>query len=145
VNVYVDSSVLLRWLLKQPEAIQDWGDWEIAVTSALTRVEARRTVDRLRVQRTLLDEEISRLALLLRAALAPITEVPLSSAILERAGSPLPTALGALDAIHLATALAWIEDRGEPLTFLTHDRQLAIGAQACGLDVGPASPRPRRR
>jgi predicted nucleic acid-binding protein len=145
VNVYVDSSVLMRWLLKQPDAIQDWGGWEIAVTSALTRVHVRRTLDRMRVQRALLDEEISRLALLLRAALAPITEVRLSPVVLERAASPLPTALGALDAIHLATALAWVEDRGEPLTFLTHDRQLAIGAQACGLDVGPASPRPRRR
>jgi predicted nucleic acid-binding protein len=104
VNVYVDSSVLLRWLLRQPEAIQDWGDWEIAVPSALTRVEARRTIDRLRVQGALLDEEISRLALLLRAALASITEVPLSPVVLEHAGSPLPTALGALDALHLASA-----------------------------------------
>jgi hypothetical protein len=74
VNVYADSSVLLRWLLKQPEAIPDWGDWEIAVTSILTRVYARRTVDRMRVQRALSDEDVSRLAMLLRAALAPISE-----------------------------------------------------------------------
>jgi predicted nucleic acid-binding protein len=145
VNVYVDSSVLMRWLLKQPDAIQDWGDWEIAVTSTLTRVHARRTLDRMRVQEALSDEDVSRLAMLLRAALAPISEVPLSPAVLERAASPFPTELGAFDALHLATALVWIEDRGEPLIFLTHDRQLAIGAQACGLDVGPASPRPRRR
>jgi hypothetical protein len=37
----------------------------------------------------------------------------------------------------LATVLVWIEDRGEPLTFLTHDRQLANAARAGGLHVLP--------
>jgi hypothetical protein len=41
-----------------------------------------------------------------------------------------------LDAIHLATALLWAEHAGE-IVFLTHDRQLATAARACGLAVHP--------
>ena len=47
----------------------------------------------------------------------------------------MPTTLGTLGAIHLATALLWIEQEGEPLKFLTHDVELAIAAKASGLDV----------
>jgi len=61
--------------------------------------------------------------------------VPLSRAVLNRAADPFPTVLGTLDAIHLASALLWIEEKGEALTLVTHDQQLAIAARACGLDV----------
>jgi hypothetical protein len=61
--------------------------------------------------------------------------VPLSAAVLNRAADPFPTALGTLEAIHLASALLWTEEKGEPITFLTHHAQLAIAAGACGLEV----------
>ena len=61
--------------------------------------------------------------------------MPLNRAVLHRAADPFPTVLGTRDAIHLASALLWMEEKGEPLTFLTHDAQLAIAARACGLDV----------
>jgi predicted nucleic acid-binding protein len=145
VTIYLDTSVLLRWLLQQPEAIETWGAWDESVTSEITRVEARRSLDRLRVRGSMSDLAVAEHVAFLREVLSRFEEIPVSRRVLERASSSFPTELGTVDAIHLATALAWIEDRGEPLTFLTHDRQLAIGAQACGLDVGPASPRPRRR
>jgi hypothetical protein len=47
----------------------------------------------------------------------------------------MPTELGTLDAIHLATALLWTEMTGEHLTMATHDEALAIAAQAYGLPV----------
>jgi predicted nucleic acid-binding protein len=140
----MDTSVLLAWLLQQPEGIENWGAWDLAVTSALTRVEARRSLDRLRLHGRVSDAVVAEHVAFLRDVLSRFEEVPISPAILERASLAFPTALGALDAIHLATALVWIEDRGETLAFLTHDRQLAIGAQACGLEVGPPR-RPRRR
>jgi predicted nucleic acid-binding protein len=43
-----------------------------------------------------------------------------------------------LDAIHLATALLWRETTGEDLTMATHDRALAIAAEAHGLRVAGA-------
>jgi hypothetical protein len=44
--------------------------------------------------------------------------------------------LGTLDAIHLATALAWREAAGvEDLVMATHDLALATAARASGLRV----------
>jgi predicted nucleic acid-binding protein len=45
--VYVDTSVVLRILLQEPNPLRIWGQWHKAYTSALWRVEALRTVDRL--------------------------------------------------------------------------------------------------
>jgi hypothetical protein len=47
----------------------------------------------------------------------------------------MPTELGTLDAIHLATALLWKEMTKGDLVMATHDRALALGAQAHGLRV----------
>ena len=41
---------------------------------------------------------------------------------------PFRAVVGALDAIHLSTALMWREDTGDDVTFLTHDRQLRAAA-----------------
>jgi len=55
--------------------------------------------------------------------------------VLERAAQPMPTELGTLDAIHLATALLWREMTRVNLVMATHDGALALGAQAHGLPV----------
>lgn len=47
----------------------------------------------------------------------------------------MPTELGTLDAIHLATALLWRDMVGAELTMATHDSALAIAAEAHGLPV----------
>jgi hypothetical protein len=63
------------------------------------------------------------------------TVVDLSRGILRRAGEPFPTPLGTLDALHLATALAWREGTGDPLVMATHDRELGLAAAAVGFQV----------
>jgi len=60
--------------------------------------------------------------------------------ILSRASQPLPTALGTLDAIHLATALLWKERAGKILSMATHDGALAVAAKACGMRVVGVDP-----
>jgi hypothetical protein len=47
----------------------------------------------------------------------------------------MPTELGTLDAIHLATAILWKESVRTELVMATHDVALALGAQAHGLAV----------
>ncbi|PWB76689.1 MAG: hypothetical protein C3F15_04755 [Holophagae bacterium] len=59
----------------------------------------------------------------------------LTRPVLARASQPMPTSLGTLDAIHLATALMWAEQAGSPLVMATHDRLLATAARASGLRV----------
>jgi hypothetical protein len=108
--VFVDTSVFMRRLLRQPGAFTDWSAWDL-------------------------------LHRLLQASFTALEFVPLSRAALNRAADPFPAVLGTLDAIHLASALLWMEERDEAITFLTHDTQLAIAARACGLDVktGPSA------
>ncbi len=47
---YLDSSVILRAVLNQPDRIEPWDDAEVSVTSALTEAECLRTLDRLRIR-----------------------------------------------------------------------------------------------
>lgn len=47
----------------------------------------------------------------------------------------MPTELGTLDAIHLATALLWKAMTVGELTMATHDEALGIAAKAHGLPV----------
>ena len=61
--------------------------------------------------------------------------VVLDAVVLDRAAQPMPTELGTLDAIHLATALLWKEMTRVDLAMATHDGALALGAQAHGLPV----------
>lgn len=138
MKVFLDTSVVLRILLDQPRAFSATGQWEVAVSSELLRVEVMRVFDRLRLKGLLTDVDVAeRLALFYRMA-GTFQYVPIRPEILVRASSPFRTPVGTLDAIHLATALLWIEENGEPLTFLTHDAELALAARASGLEVKTA-------
>jgi hypothetical protein len=55
--------------------------------------------------------------------------------VLSRAGEPLPTPLGTLDAIHLASALTWRERMGALPMMATHDAALGLAARAFGFEV----------
>jgi predicted nucleic acid-binding protein len=132
VSRYVDSSVYLRVLLGQPRAMTlDPGI--VTYTSAITRLEARRLLFRLHGKGKLSDTELAGHLVSLDAALLDVTIVPCDQAILDRAGIPLTSPLGALDAIHLASALLAQETSSTPLRLLTHNVELAIAARAAGL------------
>jgi len=67
--------------------------------------------------------------------LEAIDLVLLRPPVLSRACEPMPTPLGTLDALHLATALIW-RDRVAPLPMMaTHDAALGVAARAFGFDV----------
>ncbi len=135
---YVDSSVLLRVVLAQPDRLPEWPSIRQAVTSALTEVECLRTLDR-RLRQGLLDPQdlADRRGLVLRL-LERMDRVDVSPAVLRRAADPFPTPLGTLDAIHLATAILWREGRSEPPVLVTHDGQLATAARATGFATAGA-------
>ena len=132
---YVDASVLLRVVLRQPNALREWGQIERGVSSALVVTESLRTLDRLRLRAQLSDAEVAIRRGAVLAVIASLELIEIDETVLERAAHPMPTELGTLDAIHLASALLWREDSGEELAMATHDRALALGAQAHGLRV----------
>jgi len=139
VNVYVDSSVLLRIVLGEPGALREWRRIDRPLASELIRLECRRTIDRARIREQLSDQVTAQRRGAVLELLDAFDMVPLDAAILERAAEPFPTLLSSLDAIHLATALlarAQVED----LHFATHDEELAIAAHAVGFTVLGARP-----
>lgn len=137
---YVDASVLLRVALAQPDVLPEWPRIRQGVASALVKAESLRTLDRLRLRAKLPDAEVAtRRATILRL-IASLELVEVDAVILDRAAQPMPTELGTLDAIHLATALLWKEMTRADLVMATHDGALALGARAHGLPVVGVSP-----
>ena len=105
LNVYVDSSVLLRVVLGEPDRLDIWPTITNPVSSELIRLECLRTIDRARVRLGLDDRQIANYRADVLEAIDAFSLVALDSVVLERAAEPFPTALGSLDAIHLASAL----------------------------------------
>ncbi len=134
MNVYVDSSVLLRIVLREPDRLRIWPKVTNAVSSELIRLECLRTIDRARVRLRLADRRIAQYRADVLEAVEAFSLVALDSIVLERASEPFPTALSSLDAIHLASALL-IRNDLDDLAFATHDDELGTAALASGLAV----------
>lgn len=132
---YVDTSALLRIVLREPGALEQLRTYDGLVSSELIAVESARTIDRLRGQGVLTMEEAAERIGAVNEWLEAIDLVLLRPSVLSRASDPMPMAIGTLDAIHLATALIW-RDRIGPLPELaTHDAALGAAARAFGFDV----------
>jgi predicted nucleic acid-binding protein len=135
VIAYVDASVLLRVALGQPDALPQWRRIDQGVASALVITECLRTLDRLRLRAKLADADVATRRATILALIASLELVEVDAVVLDRAAQPMPTELGTLDAIHLATALLWKDLARADLTMATHDGALALGARAHGLRV----------
>ena len=132
---YLDTSALLRLVLREPGGLEELLSCETLVSSELLAVEALRTLDRLRLQDALSMEEAASLRATVDDWLEAVDLVLLQRPILARASDPLPVPLGTLDALHLATLLVWRERMKQTLVLATHDGGLALAARAFGIEV----------
>jgi uncharacterized protein len=104
-GLYIDSSALVKLIVEEPESVALRGSLEGSelVSSEIVLAEVPRAIQRLvaslRVPR-------SRVARGLEAVLSSVALLPLEREILRRAGAFDAPFLRALDAIHLASALA---------------------------------------
>lgn len=138
---YIDSSVILRLVLTEPDPLGEWPDVHQGVTSALAEVEVLRTLDRLRFSVPTIDPQA--LAGRREAAfriLEGLETIEITRGVLARAAQPLPTPLGTLGAIHLVSAMGW-QEQFERLVFATHDEALSAAARATGFEVAGAKRR----
>lgn len=134
MRAYIDASVLLRIVLRQPNPVREWPLIQNPISSRLIRVEGLRTIDRARVLQELTDEALSQARYRLFEQLQGFELVPLDDPILERAETPFPTTLGTLDALHLSTAI--LSRREVDFEwFVTHDGDLARAARTEGFEV----------
>ncbi len=136
MNCYVDSSVILRILLRSKSAYKDFGRFNKIGASELLLIECGRVLERYRLEGVLDDGQIATSRENLTALTDGMHVIELSGAIKKRARESFPTIIGTLDAIHLSTALLWKEFEGmKDLTILSHDRQMIICARALGFGV----------
>jgi predicted nucleic acid-binding protein len=134
VVVYVDTSVLLRVVLGERGRLRAWARIVKPASSELIRVECLRTLDRARLAGLLEDDEVAEKRQAVEDLLASFDLVTLDRRVLRRAAEPLPTTLGTLDALHLASAMA-LRTRIPELRLATHDQTLAVAARAVGFTL----------
>lgn len=132
---YVDTSALLRIVLREPGALEDLRAYDALVSSELIGVESARTIDRLRIQGLLAADEAAERIRAVNEWIEAIDLVLLRPPVLSRAADPMPMPIGTLDAIHLATALIWRERIGPLPEMATHDTALGAAARAFGFGV----------
>jgi predicted nucleic acid-binding protein len=132
---YLDSSALLRLVLREAGALEVLSSFEALVSSELIAVESLRTIDRLRLQGALSTEAAAVCRLVVSEWLEAVDLVVVQRPILARACEPFPVPLGTLDALHLATLLVWRERMGAAPVLATHDTGLALAARSFGVEV----------
>jgi predicted nucleic acid-binding protein len=132
---YIDTSALLRIVLREPGALEALRSYDALVSSELIAVESARAIERLRLQGSLTGGEAAVRSRIVTGWLEAIDLVLLRPPVLSRASEPMPMPLGTVDAVHLATALIW-RDRVGPLPAMaTHDATLGSAARAFGFEV----------
>jgi hypothetical protein len=135
VITYLDASVVLRRLLNQPGPALEFGPEDETISSALTAVECFRSLDRLRLLRTIDEETYMRTRERVYETFDSCDMLDPGQAILQFASMSFPVSLKTLDSVHLATALVYRETTGHLVRMATHDQALARACRAMGLEV----------
>jgi predicted nucleic acid-binding protein len=134
--VYLESSAVLTWLFGEPDAaqvIRTLNEAEAVATSVLTVVEVERAIRRAVAQRVIKEVAAHKLRGMVAQERSKWITMSLTADVLTRAGQAFPIEpVRTLDAIHLATALAFAEALPD-LRMLTLDRRILDNAAALGL------------
>jgi predicted nucleic acid-binding protein len=119
--LYVDTSALVKLLVREAEseAIEvELLGWPKLATSLITEVELPRAVARAREDRP---DAVIDGSVVLQGILASAAIIPLDQGIVDEARRVRPTHVGALDAIHVASALSL---SSELLAVATYDKRM---------------------
>jgi predicted nucleic acid-binding protein len=134
--LYLESSAAVAWLFgetKASDVIHAMDEAEIVVTSRLTLVEIERAIHRAVALSSIKEASAQKLRGLLARERKQWITMTLTESVLARAGSVFPVEpVKALDAIHLATALAFSETFPD-LKIIAFDRRVSDNAVALGL------------
>jgi predicted nucleic acid-binding protein len=134
--VYLDSSAFLRWLLGSKQIIKGFLKWKECYSSELLWIEVNRVLNRLRLESEITDEEFGILYNDFSEFYKSIYVIEMSALVKEKASGIFPTVIGTLDALHLASAmLLQSEKKEKQIILFTHDKQLATGAIAMGIET----------
>jgi hypothetical protein len=134
---YLDSSVVLRHILRGEQSIAQAFACGKVVSSELLEIECRRVIHRCRMQGELDDASVAEASARLDAVLAGLSLIALSPPVKRLAMGAFPVRVKTLDALHLASAQVLAERLGEErLLVFSHD----AGMNRCARILGFAAP-----
>ncbi len=122
-------------VMGQPGQLEEWRQLDQAVASSLVEVECFRTLDRFRLREQIQPADLTARYEAMHRLVERLRLIELDTRVLRRAAQPLPVPLTTLDAIHLATAMLWMEADGVPGILATHDAALGRAGRAVGFRV----------
>jgi len=134
MNVYVDSSSLLKWLLNGFE-LPRLKEWRAACSSELIVNDVYRTLFRLRLEGKLTDAQLVAKQQDALEFIDGIFLMQLNRAVIEKGREPFGTFIATLDALHLASAILWKSEVDAEVYILSHDDQLQNAARLNGLTL----------
>ena len=134
MNVYLDSSFVIRQLLGVRPECPFWGKWEKAYASTLMRAECFRAANLLRLNGKIDDAQRARLGAWIEKVVSTVTQVPVTDAILRRTAETFPVAVGTLQGVHLATLLELQAAHGVTCAVATDDATLLKAAECMGFE-----------
>ena len=142
MNLYVETSAVVTWLLDEERgdlARDQLAAADIIFTSDLTLVECDRTLHRAVATGRLAASDSLQLHSIIETASSHWTLLGMDADIVHRSRRSFPREpIRALDAIHLATALA-VRNLAPDLLVLSLDDRIRDNAVALGFQVAPAT------
>jgi predicted nucleic acid-binding protein len=130
--LYVDTSALLKLLVREMESTaieRELLQWPSLATSVVTEVELPRAVARAREDRP---DAVIDGSLVLQGVIASAAIIELNEGIVATARNIAPVHVGALDAIHIASALSLDQELGGVATY---DNRMSEALVRAGANV----------
>jgi predicted nucleic acid-binding protein len=142
MNLYLDSSALLKRYLREPgtDEVLSWMERARSKgTVTITRAEISSAIRRTLRMKQIESEDAARAIKLFRMEWEGFIRVSITDQLVNRADHlAFDLGLRGYDAVHLAAALAWQESLGQPVTMATFDKELKAGAKKMALEIYPS-------
>lgn len=130
---YLDSSLVLRYVIQSETAIQQAIVLGGLFSSELLKIECQRVLHRCRMTGEFDDAALAEAYSRLEEVLSGVALYGLSEAVKSYAAGAFPLPVKTLDALHLATALLFQqENSGEKVVVFTTDNAMNLCARALG-------------
>jgi predicted nucleic acid-binding protein len=136
VIAFVDTSVVLRFVLEGDISLHQAFAATATACSELLWIESMRVAQRLRLDGALSDQDLAEAVSRISTCYASFRVYLLDDEIKQAAAGPFPTVVGTLDALHLACARRCARHYpGETLLVYSYDRQMNLCARALGFST----------
>jgi hypothetical protein len=133
---FVDTSVVLRFVLEGDISLHQAFAAPVAACSELLWIESMRVAQRLRLEGALSDQGLAEAVSRIAACYASFRVYLLDDEIKQAAAGPFATVIGTLDALHLACARRCAKHYpGETLLIYSHDKQMNLCARTLGFST----------